>query len=87
MTKQEKSIVDNYNYYYGRQIEDCYTKMSAAKSSSWAHIKNEMIVNGGYGLTVISHNTFMYTCAYTMPKDGGEVLVYHSPTTKKTIII
>lgn len=85
MKKKDNDILNTYNRYYGRTLYDCYNKPSTEKATSWFNIHNEMIANKGYGLTVLSYNTFMYTCAYTYTDESTntELLVVHTPTTKR----
>lgn len=85
MKKRDYETLQTYNRYYGRTLYECYNKPSTEKVSSWFNIHNEMVSKGGWGLTVLSYNTFMYTCAYTYEYEptNTKIMVVHTPTSKR----
>ena len=88
MTKREQCIVECYNETENRGLFDCYNQPSPYKISAYEDIKSEKISLCGYGLKVLSYNTFMFTCAYKYINEKGvEILVHHTPTKKEEIII
>lgn len=62
-------------------ITDAYKKPSKAKYSVWLDCAYDMIKNSGWGLKVISYNTFMFTCAYLFvePETGVVKFKYFTP--------
>lgn len=89
MKKKDLSILETYNRYEGRTLYDCYNATSSVKADSWFSIYTEMVRLKGYGLTVLSYNTFMYTCAYKYYDEIREVeiLVVHTPSTRREIVL
>lgn len=74
-----RRAVKMYGY---RQVHDCYAKPSAAKDAAENRILVEMVDCNGYGYTVVSYNTMVFTCAYLFPhpEDGNLILCYETPT-------
>ena len=87
MKKKDLSTLETYNRYYGRTLDECYTTCSSAKAVSFRHIREEMESLDGWGLTVLSYNTFMYTCAYKYYNEelDREILVLHTPSKRTEI--
>lgn len=87
MTQQEKrDLVRRYNRQPNDGIYDVYTKPSHNKINAYERIYHEMMECGGYGLKIMSFNTFMFTCAYvTQANDGSLYLIYHTPTRRDVI--
>lgn len=89
MKKKDLAVFETYNRYRGRSLYDCYNRPSTAKASSWSDIYREMVRLQGWGLTVLSYNTLMYTCAYTYynAELDSEILVLHTPSTRREIVL
>lgn len=89
MTANEKrEIVRRYYRQPNDSIHDVYTKPSHNKIYAYERIYHEMMECGGYGLKIMSFNTFMFTCAYLMQsKDGSLYIIYHTPTKKEVIAV
>ena len=86
MNKRQNAIMDAYNRHFRRTLYDCYANPSAQKVQAWERIKKEMSEKVGIGLTVISYNTNIFTCAYLMHvEEHKTVLVYITPTKRETI--
>lgn len=72
MTKREKlQIIRAYKLfitYRGRTLETVYVKPSTVKQKIWERIQSEArtITGYNYDLTIITKNTFMFTCGYTI---------------------
>lgn len=81
---QVKPYYERYRYevnYYGyRSIFDCYKNPSWRKISAERAIINEMCSKAGYGYSVISYNTNMFTCGYLFNKDGELWFAIHTPS-------
>lgn len=85
MTQQEKrDIVRRYHRATNEGLYDVYTKPSHNKINAYEKIFHEMVQNGGWGLKILSYNTFMFTCAYQCVDENGVIhLVYHTPSKKE----
>ena len=68
------------NYYGHRHINDCYKKPSCAKMSAEKTIANEIYCRDGYGYSVITYNTNMFTCGYLFNRDGELWFAVHTPS-------
>jgi hypothetical protein len=63
-----------YGLYYA------YAKPSIAKQNAWNYCVNLMDKYNGYGLRVISYNTFMFTAAFLFLDENGVVnMMYITP--------
>ena len=82
-TSQVKSYYERYKYavnkYGYRYICDCYNNPSGAKMSAERAIENEIYSKDGYGYSVISFNTNMFTCGYIFRKDDEQWFAVHTP--------
>ena len=88
MKERDLQILKSYVKYHGRTLEQCYNNPSTAKISAYNAIRREMIENNGDCLTVLSYNTFMFTCAYTYIDGNNDWwLVYHTPNNKRLILM
>ncbi len=87
MTQNERNeIVRRYHRTPNDGLYDVYTKPSHNKINAYERIYHEMMQAGGYGLKILSYNTFMFTCAYMVQgKDGALYLIYHTPSKKEVI--
>ena len=83
-TSQVKSYYVRYRYevnYYGyRSIFECYKNPSCAKMSAERAVIDEMCSKDGYGYSVISYNTNMFTCGYLFNRDGELWFAVHTPS-------
>ena len=68
------------NYYGHRRLSDCYKNPSCAKMSAERAIIDEMCSKGGYGYSVITYNSNIFTCGYLFNRDGELWFVIHTPT-------
>ena len=80
---QVKSYYERYMYavnkYSYRCICDCYKNPSGAKISAERAIIDEMRSKDGYGYSIISYNTTMFTCGYLFRKDNEVWFAVHTP--------
>lgn len=84
MTRNEKTAKANLNTYQKStmfNLTDAYVKPSAAKSAAWYSCLRDMVNNAGWGLKVLSYNTFMFTCGYLFvdPETGVIKFKYFTP--------
>ena len=68
--------VNEYGY---RHLCDCYKNPSCAKMRAERAIINEIYSRDGYGYSVISYNTNMFTCGYMFRKDDELWFAVHTP--------
>ena len=87
MTKREQikcaekaKVIYDYSDIY--ELGDCYRSYSIEKSTEYRKIREEMYLHGGHNLRIITHNVYVFTCAYTYPDRETGVLkfVYHTPS-------
>lgn len=82
-TSQIKSYYERYKYavnQYGyRHLCDCYKNPSCAKMGAERAIAGEIYSRDGYGYSVISYNTNMFTCGYLFNRDGELWFAVHTP--------
>lgn len=67
------------------QLSQCYDSWSTDKDNAFDYCRTDCRKNHGYRFRILSHNGFMFTCAYLYDKISeytGEIintyLVYHS---------
>lgn len=82
-TSQVKFYYERYMHtiskYGYRRIFDCYAKPSWSKWSAERAIVKECCDKGGYGYSVISYNTSIFTCGYLFRKDNELWFAVHTP--------
>lgn len=83
-TSQVKSYYERYQYAVNkhgyRHLYDCYNRPSGAKESAERAIIKECCDKDGYGYSVISYNTNMFTCGYLFNRDGELWFAVHTPS-------
>ena len=83
-TSRVKAYYQDYmwavNKYGYRHLSDCYKNPSCAKMRAERAIANEIYSKDGYGYSVISYNTNMFTCGYLFRKDGELWFAVHTPS-------
>lgn len=83
--EMERRAEGNYLAYershYG-DLLDAYTKCSEAKRAAWLHCRDLMAEHDGWGLKVISRNTWMFTAGFefTNPETGELMFMYITPS-------
>lgn len=93
MTKREKlQIIWAYKLFIRhrrRSLETAYKKPSLQKQRIWAQIQSRARMKKGYNydLTIITKNTFMFTCGYTLLDDQNISVnfVYITPSIEYVI--
>ena len=83
-TSRVKAYYQDYmwavNKYGYRYLCDCYKNPSGAKMSAERAIENEIYSKDGYGYSVISYNTSIFTCGYLFRKDDELWFAVHTPS-------
>lgn len=83
--KKYAALLESYRHAVNTRgycmVDDCYSRPSAAKQQAENRIRNKMRERNGYGYTVVSYNTMVFTCAYLFmhPEDGNLILCYETP--------
>ena len=83
-TSRVKAYYQDYmravNKYGYRYLCDCYNRPSCAKMSAERAIIDEMCSKDGYGYSVISYNTTMFTCGYLFNRNDELWFAVHTPS-------
>lgn len=87
-TKKAQSLIDSYNYaverYGYRHLCNCYNTYSREKEYAEDWLLSTMNSDGGHGYTVMSYNTFGFTCGYLYPEKETGALILRVDTPKNT---
>lgn len=83
-TRQTRAARGNINKYDNSKLYTlyhAYTRPSTAKERAWNYCVELMVKYNGYGLKVLSYNTFMFTAAFlfTDPENGNIKMMYITP--------
>lgn len=69
-----RNNINRYNYSTDYRLEDVYGRYSSAKARAWNYCVELMKKYNGYGLKVLSSNTFMFTAGFLFEdKETGAV--------------
>lgn len=82
MNKEQERILKKYNDSDMIQFWQAYDSPSHSKIEAWVNCKNLMNDLKGWGLKVISKNTFMFTVGFQFEEDGKNKLMYITPSKK-----
>lgn len=78
-TKKAEQLIASYDnaiFRYGyRRLYDCYKTYSDSKDYAERCIIDTMVDKFGSGYTVISHNTFGFSCGYLYPDSTGSLIL------------
>ena len=90
-TSRVKAYYQDYmravNKYGYRHLFDCYKNPSWAKVRADKEIANEIYNKDGYGYSVISYNTSIFTCGYVFWRDNEMIFCVHTPNDYGEMII
>lgn len=83
VTNQKRTARRNINRYKTSELYSlcqAYYRPSAAKRKAWDYCMNLMFEKFGYGLKILSYNTFMFTAAFLFKDENGvENMMYITP--------
>lgn len=83
IANQKRMARGNINRYKASKLyslEHAYNKPSARKENAWQYCINLMLDKCGYGLKILSYNTFMFTAAFLfIDENGVENMMYITP--------
>lgn len=90
-TSQVKSYYGRYMYavnrYGYRHLSDCYKSPSCAKVEVERSIIQECNNRDGYGYSILSYNTTIFTCGYVFWRDNEMIFCVHTPNDYGEMII
>ena len=66
-----KAYYDTYMKVEGRTLDDAYGRCSSAKKCAWESIRERMVKQGGFGLSVLHANSFNFTTGYMYKDEQG----------------
>lgn len=81
-SKKWQSVINLYNKSFNPSLFWVYNNPSLKKQYYEEQIKNEMLSCGGWGYTILTYNTSVFTCAYLMKVNEITYLIYHTPSSK-----
>lgn len=79
MNKKQERIYNQWLKSNNLNLYDCYKKPSQAKLDEERRIMYSCRKMKGKRLRILSYNTYCFTCAYAIEKDGKIKLIWHSP--------
>ena len=88
MASYKKQARDAYERWQRSDMDELYKaygSASSAKWNAWEHCKETCYVLGGWGLRVITKNTYMFTAGFLFEKDGVTKFCHITPTHKEII--
>lgn len=83
MKQYQKAILFNYENSYLYDIWQCYERPSYRKVRAYEYCKNLCAEMNGWGFTIISYNTCMFSIGFKYKKDGKTM--FHYETNKTTL--
>ena len=85
--EQRNSIWRRYAQSQDYSLSHVYGRYSHAKERAWEYCVRLMQKYNGNSLRILSHNTFMFTCAFEFEdSETGEVHLMHITPSHDTII-
>lgn len=82
MNKRQKGILEDYKKKTCEgellDLQDVYDRPSWVKMQIWEHIKEDCKAMYGWGLTVLSYNSQMFTAAFKRSYKGKKYLRYYT---------
>lgn len=79
MNKKQTSIYEQWLKSNNLNLYDCYKKPSEFKLDvEWRIIQACRKMNGER-FRILSYNTYTFTCAFSIEKDGKRYLIWHGP--------
>ena len=76
MNARMENAYRNYNYSDMYELWDAYGRCSQSKRNAWDYCKGLMHKMNGYGLKVISANTFQFTAGFEYEENGKKMFMY-----------
>lgn len=91
IAQQKRTAKGNINRYKASDLYSlycAYAKPSIRKINAWEYCVNLMNKMGGFGLKIISYNTFMFTAAFVFDDENGvEKMMYITPNYDIAIVL
>ena len=79
MNKKQQGIYERWLKSNNLNLYDCYKKPSDTKLDAEFNIIQSCRQMHGKRFRILSYNTYSFTCAYCVEKDGKTMLIWHSP--------
>lgn len=79
MNKKQEGIYYRWLESNNLNLYDCYKNPSESKLEAEWRIICACRHSKGKRFRILSYNTYSFTCAYCVDKDGKTYLVWHSP--------
>lgn len=79
MNKKQARIYEQWLRSNNLNLYDCYKKPSESKLDAERSIIYSCRQMHGKRFRILSFNTYSFTCAYSVEKDGKTLLIWHSP--------
>lgn len=76
MNARMENAYRSYNYSNMFELWDAYGRCSQSKRNAWEYCKALMNEKNGYGLKVISANTFQFTAGFEYEENGKNMFAY-----------
>ncbi len=79
MNKKQTGIYESWLSSNNLNLYDCYKKPSAYKLDAESRIIHACLQMHGKRFRILSYNSYTFTCAYSIERDGKSMLIWHSP--------
>lgn len=79
MNKKQQRIYGQYLKSNNCNLYDCYKRPSDEKLDAEFAIIHSCRQLHGKRFRILSYNSYTFTCAFTVEKDGEYYLIWHSP--------
>lgn len=79
MNKKQTGIYHQWLKSNNLNLYDCYKKPSESKLDAEWRIIYACRQMHGKRFRILSYNSYSFTCAYSVEKDGKNLLIWHSP--------
>ena len=80
--KEALYITDLYERATATSLDEVYGRYSAKKKEAFEYCRNLMAKYNGWGLKILSHNTFVFTAGFEFVSDetGAVNIMYITPS-------
>ena len=85
--KEKKYITALYERATATSLDEVYGRYSAKKKEAFEYCRNLMMKYNGWGLKILSYNTFMFTAGFefTDEETGAINIMYITPSKDKAV--
>lgn len=90
MTRSESTAKNNIKFWEKSEmynLRDAYGSFSSKKEKAWDYCKELFYKYDGWGLKIVSKNTFIFTAGFAfIDKDTGVVKYMHITPSSDTVV-